>query len=114
MNGRKGSIMDAEKAKATLDSFRASMKPKGGTWEEPDPGKILTACKRTDGSELRISLKEYQGRPWVDARIWQTEGERMIPTKKGVGFKTRELPEVVEALMAAMEAIQATKAKGEE
>jgi hypothetical protein len=31
-----------------------------------------------------------------------------------VGFKTRELPEVVEALMAAMEAIQATKAKGEE
>lgn len=100
--------MDNEKAKAVVDTFRASMKPKG-EWVEPDPGKVLVSCERQDGSELRVSLKEYQGKPWVDVRIWQAaEGEKTIPTKKGVGIRTRELPDVVEALVAAMQELQKT------
>jgi hypothetical protein len=98
--------MDA-KTKATLDSFKAKMTPKGGPREEPETGKILATLKRQDGTELRVALREFQGKPWVDLRIWQPDGERMSPTKKGLGLKTRELPEVVEALVAAMENLQA-------
>ena len=101
--------MDA-KAKATLDSFRAKMGPKPGPKEEPETGKILVSLKRVDGTELRVALREFQGKPWVDLRIWQP-GElgtgTWTPTKKGLGLKTRELPEVVEALLAAMENLQA-------
>lgn len=101
--------MDA-KTKATLDSFKAKMAPKGGTHEEPETGKILATLKRPDGTELRVALREFKGKPWVDLRIWQP-GElgtgTMSPTKKGLGLKTRELPEIVEALVAAMEDLQA-------
>ena len=100
--------MDSEKAKAVVDTFRASMqKPKGEV--EQDPGKVLASCERQDGTELRVTLKEYQGRPWIDVRIWQAaEGEKTIPTKKGVGIRTRELPDVVEALVSAMQELQKT------
>lgn len=95
------------RTKATLDSFRAKQGPKGDQRGEPETGKILTTCKRPDGTELRIALREYEGKPWIDVRVWQLDGGRMSPTKKGLGLKTRELPEIVEALVAAMEDLQA-------
>ena len=101
--------MDTDKAKAVVDSFRASQKPKGAPKEELDPGKILATCKRQDGTELRVALREYEGKPWVDVRIWQPMDERMAPSKKGVGIRTRELPDVVEALVAAMQELQSKR-----
>lgn len=102
--------MDQDKAKAAVDAFRATMKPKAtGPREEPETGKILTSCKRQDGTELRVALREYQGKPWVEVRLWQPEeGGRMAPTKKGLGIRTRELPDVVEALVAAMQELKPT------
>ena len=101
--------MDPKK-QAILDSFKAKMTPKAGTHEEPETGKILATLKRPDGTELRVALREFKGKPWVDLRVWQP-GElgtgTMSPTKKGLGLKTRELPEIVEALVAAMEDLQA-------
>lgn len=94
------------KTKATLEAFKAKQAPKGGPQEEPEAGKILATLKRQDGTELRVALREFKGKPWVDLRVWQP-GElgttSMSPTKKGLGLKTRELPEIVEALVAAME-----------
>lgn len=105
-------IMDTDKTRAAVEAFRAGLKPKTSTQrEEPETGKILATCKRPDGTELRVALREYQGKPWVDLRFWQP-GElgtgTMIPTKKGVGLRTHELPDVVDALVEAMKDIQKT------
>lgn len=102
--------MDTDKAKATLETFRQTHPPKPQAPRAPiDPGKILVACNRQDGTVLRVALKEYEGRPFLDLRVWNP-GElgtgQLLPSKKGVSLKVRELPDVVEALMTAMQELQ--------
>src|SRR5438067_480849 len=82
--------------------------------EQPDPtppkpsGKLILACARKgpDGAplELRVSLDEYQGRPYISLRLWQfhRSSGAWFPTKKGASIRLSEAASVIDALESAM------------
>ena len=75
------------------------------TGEPPvDDGELLDALPRADGFEaLRVSVKEYEGRPYVSLRVWVRDKNTgaMWPTKRGCSVRIRELPRVIAALQKA-------------
>lgn len=73
----------------------------------PDPGRILARLSRTDGTELRVSLHRYQGRPFVRVGPWQSSAADAWPVKgKGATVKVRELAAVAAGLLDALEAAE--------
>jgi hypothetical protein len=72
----------------------------------PDPGNVLVALARPDGTELRVSLDRYEGRPFVRVAPWSrgAAGEAWPVKGKGATLKTRELAAVARALLDALDA----------
>ncbi len=74
----------------------------------PDPGRILARMPRQDGTELRVSLHTYEGRPFVRVGPWQSSAPDAWPVKgKGATVKVRELAAVAGALLDALDAARA-------
>lgn len=83
-------------AARTLDARAAN--PAGA-----DPGEILCQLPRGDGTELRVSIHHYEGRPFVRLAPWSGGW----PVKgKGATVKPRELAAVVVALGRALEQLE--------
>lgn len=71
----------------------------------PDAGRILARLARTDGTELRVSLHRYEGKPFVRVGPWQSSSPDAWPVKgKGCTVKVRELATVAAALLDAADA----------
>lgn len=83
-------------------------RPAEPSLQAPEPsGRLLAAIPRPGGrfgppSELRISLDEYQQRPYVSVRLW-TKGPdgRFWPSKKGCSVRVGEAEAVADALVEA-------------
>jgi hypothetical protein len=57
---------------------------------------------RNHSEHVRIELSEYEGRPLINVRIWQTGSDGIDrPTKKGIAMAVRKLPELASALAKA-------------
>ena len=71
----------------------------------PDQGDVLARVARADGTEMRVSLHAYEGKPYLRIGPWQRgAGDAWWPVKsKGTTVKVRELGDVVAGLCAAME-----------
>lgn len=85
-------------------TLEAEQRQGGG--EGPDPGVILARVVRDDGTELRVSVHRYEGRPFVRVAPWQRRGEGAPwwPVKgRGVTVKVREVAHVVVGLARALE-----------
>lgn len=68
----------------------------------PDPGRVLAVVPRGDGTEFRVSLHTYEGKPFVRLAPWSNGW----PVKgKGATVKVREIGAVVAGLCDAMDAI---------
>ena len=69
-----------------------------------DDGETLFERSRNETEKFRLSLKSYEGKPFIDARIYfrGTDGG-WWPTKRGVSIRVGELAAVVEALQGALE-----------
>lgn len=65
-----------------------------------DDGRPLGVFPRGDGrDELRITLKTFEGRPYVALRAWERGSDgQSYPTKKGVTVRIHEIPDVIAAL----------------
>jgi len=65
---------------------------------KPEPRRLAT-FPRTETEELRVELAEYEGKPFLNLRIWfrSTDGA-WLPTKKGVTIRMREISDLVAAL----------------
>src|SRR5689334_143522 len=77
--------------------FRQSAAP-------PDPtGRPLATLQRGRGEELRVSLDEFEGHPFVSLRVWAPgpTGELWPVRGKGVSVRVRELLDVADALREA-------------
>ncbi len=73
----------------------------------PDPGEVLAALPRADGTELRVSVHVYEGHPFVRVAPWQRGDGAWWPVKgKGASVRPRELAHVVVALARALEQLQ--------
>src|SRR4051812_46182488 len=70
----------------------------------PDDGQELTTVRRSDGHELRLRLKSYQGRPYVSVQLWcDRPGDGCWPVKgRSVTFRLNELGAIIDALQGAV------------
>lgn len=72
----------------------------------PDPpqenGDRLATFERHGGEELRVSLAEFNGHPFVSLRVWapSQDGQLWPVRGKGVSVKLREVAGLAEALAA--------------
>ena len=55
--------------------------------------------------ELRVSLDEFQGRPFISIRQWfkDRDSGELFPTKKGTSIRLSEVADVIAALQQAVE-----------
>jgi hypothetical protein len=70
----------------------------------PDDGERLATFQRGQDQEMRVTLAEYQGHPYINFRVWSPDpqtGELWPARGKGCSIRMAELPELVEALRKA-------------
>jgi len=74
-----------------------------------EQGRRLIALPRGEGrEELRVSLDEFKGRPYVSLRVWERDASgHWWPTKRGVSVRLSEARDVAEALLEALDLVEA-------
>lgn len=89
---------------------RAAAAPAPRAAAPPDVGRIIARVPRTDGTELRVSVHEYQGKPFVRVGPWQSNAPDAWPVKgKGTTVKVRELGALAAGLLDALDAINESR-----
>ena len=76
--------------------------------EAPDPGTVLASVPRTDGTQLRVSVHSFEGKPYVRVAPWASRdgGRSWWPVKgKGASVRVRELASVAAALLDALDVV---------
>ena len=76
--------------------------------EAPDPGTVLASVPRTDGTQLRVSVHTFEGRPYVRVAPWASRdgGRSWWPIRgKGASVRVRELAAVAAALLDAIDVV---------
>lgn len=65
-------------------------------------GERLATFKRGDGQELRVTLAEYEGHPFISLRLWERDqaGTWWPIRGKGCSVRMSEAAELAEALVA--------------
>ena len=71
----------------------------------------IATIEKNRSEELRIALKEFKGRDYLDIRTfiepYADEGQGRVPTKKGATLAVAKLPELIAALQKAEEEARA-------
>jgi hypothetical protein len=64
-----------------------------------DTGRRLATFDRGQGVEMRATLTEYEGNPYISLRVWEAnrDGE-WWPTRRGCSVRISEAAELAEAL----------------
>lgn len=71
-----------------------------------DGDQLIATIEKNPDEEIRISLREYKGHPFVDIRIyWKPPQGEPGPTKKGVTFNPEFYPEFKKAIATLEEAL---------
>ncbi len=61
---------------------------------------------RSDSERLRVTVSQYRGRTFIDLRVWYSaEGGEYKPSGKGVTIRPNQVPEILQGLRLAAEAI---------
>ena len=65
--------------------------------------QIVYRFQKNPEEEIRLSLREYKERLYLDLRLWfqPSSGGELRPTKKGLTFSTDLLPELKKGLERA-------------
>lgn len=67
--------------------------------DDQSPEDVVAKIKKNATEEIRISRSFYMGHSLANMRVWfVTPDGSMRPSKKGLAFATRLLPEVIEGL----------------
>jgi Transcriptional Coactivator p15 (PC4). len=71
--------------------------------------KELAVIERSETEQLKISISEYNGKSYLNMRIFFTtdSGETWIPTKKGVTFTPDQIEVLRDAVDEAMKEFMA-------
>ena len=70
--------------------------------------QLITTIEKNADEEIRVSLREYKGHPFIDIRVyWKPPEGEPGPTKKGVTLN----PELFPGLKKAMGALEAALVK---
>ena len=63
---------------------------------DEEESRLIYSFPRGRGEELQINLKKYNGKFYVDFRIWFKEkaDAALYPTKKGISLGVDQIPEL--------------------
>ena len=95
-------MTDLHQAAARLHD---AQRPLAATRAPEENGVNLATIPRRDGDQLRVSWAEYQGRNFVNVRVW-TEGSdgQWWPQKdKGLTVRLAELPDFAAGIAKAVD-----------
>jgi hypothetical protein len=93
--------------KASQNNTYSSAKP----ITDAEHGTQFLDLRKSDSERLRIQVKEYRGRTYIDLRTWYVaEDGEYRPSSKGVTIKPTQVPEVVQGLLLAARAFDPTGA----
>lgn len=73
-----------------------------------DEGRSLATFRRGPDAELRVSLAEYEGRPYIGLRVWERgQDGRLWPVKgKGCSVRVGECEGMIAALSEALAIVE--------
>lgn len=76
-------------------------------------GERLVTIQRGEDEEVRLSWATYNGRPFLNVRVWKKDdaGAWWPEKSKGLSVRVKELPAFAEGLAQAMD--RAIKERGE-
>jgi hypothetical protein len=67
-----------------------------------DHGTQFLDLRKSDSERLRVHVREYRGRTFIDLRTWYMgEDGEYRPSSKGVTIKPDQVPEISRGLMLA-------------
>ena len=65
--------------------------------------QVVAEWTRSTSEVIRVHLDEWRGRPLFSCRIWvRAEGDKLIPTSKGITLAVSHLRPMAEALNKAV------------
>jgi len=65
---------------------------------EPDSTQTIAVIEKNARETVHVRILEYHGRRFVDLRVFSGNGDRPLPTKKGLAFPVEQVPALIEAL----------------
>ncbi len=65
--------------------------------------QVVHSFKKSDTEEIRVSLREYKNKAYVDVRLFFQAGEEFKPTKKGITLGVEHLFELRAGVEKAQE-----------
>jgi hypothetical protein len=72
--------------------------------------KVVAQFKRNPTEEVRVGIKEFKGRRYIDLRIYYTDDKgEWKPTKKGISLATDFMPELKQAVDALEKELKASE-----
>jgi hypothetical protein len=64
-------------------------------------GQLIATFSKNARERIEIRLREYQGRPFVDVRVFYKDGDQYKPTRKGIAIRPNLLRQVLDGLAQA-------------
>ncbi len=78
-----------------------------------DAGEVLARAARQDGTELRVSLHTFEGKPFVRVGVWQSPAPDAFPVKgRSASVRVREFATLADGIARAMDAVDGRGAEG--
>ncbi len=75
--------------------------------------RVVAEIRKNNREVIRVALKEYEGRDICSVRVWyEAEDGTMRPGKDGLAFKVELLPEIAEAVSAAVRSLAGAPKSG--
>lgn len=67
---------------------------------------VIASFPKNKREEIRLRLTEWEGKPYVDIRVFFAKGEGgWAGTRKGICLSAEQLPELVAAIEKSSEAV---------
>lgn len=98
---------DQRHAKATIEALRTAMSRTTATSPTFQEGRRLATIRRGRDGEMRLTFEENQGHPYLRLRLWAWTDWGLSPTKKALTIRAKELPLLLEGLLAAADELRA-------
>ncbi|MBB5420804.1 transcriptional coactivator p15/PC4 family protein [Paraburkholderia atlantica] len=73
-------------------------------------GAIFLDLQKNDSERLRVIVKEYRGRTYIDLRVWYLSNGGYSPSQKGVTLRPTQVTEIVQGLMLAAQSFDPKEA----
>lgn len=76
----------------------------------PDGMNVLHTFVKNSFDEVWTYLQPFQGKQFAHVRIFTTgDNDEMLPTKKGITVSLNDVPKLVEAVTALVDAVEEQK-----